>query len=143
MERVYIPSDVHSHQHFEEANLGESSQYTLRSYSFANVNHLLVSCFWIVPFVHKTLEVYGQSRLQCCQECTLATAIYTYYCMLSGSERQKSTNAKGDRLKEACGINKSLSTLGHVIMSLGDHQQGKDNHVPYRDSKLTFLLQVL
>lgn len=60
---------------------------------------------------------------------------------LAGSERQKSTGAKGDRLKEACGINKSLSTLGHVIMSLADQQQGKEKHVPYRDSKLTFLLQ--
>ncbi|GMH33390.1 hypothetical protein BSKO_01224 [Bryopsis sp. KO-2023] len=60
---------------------------------------------------------------------------------LAGSERQKSTGAKGERLKEACGINKSLSTLGHVIMSLADQQQGKEKHVPYRDSKLTFLLQ--
>lgn len=60
---------------------------------------------------------------------------------LAGSERQKSSGAEGDRLKEAANINKSLSTLGLVIMSLVDLAQGKHRHVPYRDSRLTFLLQ--
>ncbi|GAY35576.1 hypothetical protein CUMW_017130 [Citrus unshiu] len=60
---------------------------------------------------------------------------------LAGSERQKSSGAEGDRLKEAANINKSLSTLGLVIMSLVDSAQGKHRHVPYRDSRLTFLLQ--
>jgi kinesin family protein 15 len=44
-------------------------------------------------------------------------------------------------LKEAANINKSLSTLGLVIMILVDVANGKQRHVPYRDSKLTFLLQ--
>ncbi|KAG6735553.1 hypothetical protein POTOM_061836 [Populus tomentosa] len=60
---------------------------------------------------------------------------------LAGSERQKSSGAEGDRLKEAANINKSLSTLGWVIMSLVDLAHGKHKHVPYRDSRLTFLLQ--
>ncbi|WOH15809.1 hypothetical protein DCAR_0935355 [Daucus carota subsp. sativus] len=60
---------------------------------------------------------------------------------LAGSERQKSSGAEGDRLKEAANINKSLSTLGLVIMSLVDVAHGKHRHVPYRDSRLTFLLQ--
>ncbi|KAF3456467.1 hypothetical protein FNV43_RR01117 [Rhamnella rubrinervis] len=60
---------------------------------------------------------------------------------LAGSERQKSSGAEGDRLKEAANINKSLSTLGLVIMSLVDSAHGKHRHVPYRDSRLTFLLQ--
>ncbi|KAL3812228.1 hypothetical protein ACJIZ3_013496 [Penstemon smallii] len=60
---------------------------------------------------------------------------------LAGSERQKSSGAEGDRLKEAANINKSLSTLGLVIMSLVDLAQGKHRHIPYRDSRLTFLLQ--
>ncbi|KAG0577882.1 hypothetical protein KC19_5G188700 [Ceratodon purpureus] len=60
---------------------------------------------------------------------------------LAGSERQKSSGAEGDRLKEAANINKSLSTLGLVIMILVDVANGKQRHVPYRDSKLTFLLQ--
>ncbi|XP_074292924.1 kinesin-like protein KIN-12D isoform X2 [Silene latifolia] len=60
---------------------------------------------------------------------------------LAGSERQKSSGAEGDRLKEAANINKSLSTLGHVIMLLVDIAHGKPRHIPYRDSRLTFLLQ--
>ncbi|XP_020534921.1 kinesin-like protein KIN-12D isoform X2 [Jatropha curcas] len=60
---------------------------------------------------------------------------------LAGSERQKSSGAEGERLKEAANINKSLSTLGHVIMILVDVANGKPKHVPYRDSRLTFLLQ--
>ncbi|KAI4385416.1 hypothetical protein MLD38_003444 [Melastoma candidum] len=60
---------------------------------------------------------------------------------LAGSERQKTSGAEGDRLKEATNINKSLSTLGLVIMNLVSISNGKTNHVPYRDSKLTFLLQ--
>ncbi|KAL9670442.1 hypothetical protein QQ045_007994 [Rhodiola kirilowii] len=60
---------------------------------------------------------------------------------LAGSERQKASGAEGDRLKEAASINKSLSTLGHVIMVLLEVAHGKPKHVPYRDSKLTFLLQ--
>ncbi|CAG9326979.1 unnamed protein product [Blepharisma stoltei] len=60
---------------------------------------------------------------------------------LAGSERQKATDAAGDRLKEAGMINKSLSALGNVINSLVDISEGKSRHVHYRDSKLTFLLK--
>lgn len=61
---------------------------------------------------------------------------------LAGSERQKDTNATGDRLKEASVINKSLSTLGHVINTLADiAASGGRRHIHYRDSKLTFLLR--
>ena len=58
---------------------------------------------------------------------------------LAGSERQSKTGATGDRLKEATKINLSLSALGNVISALVD---GKSGHIPYRDSKLTRLLQV-
>ncbi|CAG0907833.1 unnamed protein product, partial [Cyprideis torosa] len=57
---------------------------------------------------------------------------------LAGSERQAKTGATGDRLKEATKINLSLSALGNVISALVD---GKSTHIPYRDSKLTRLLQ--
>ncbi|KAF0893871.1 hypothetical protein E2562_031408 [Oryza meyeriana var. granulata] len=61
---------------------------------------------------------------------------------LAGSERQKLTHAFGDRLKEAGNINRSLSQLGNLINILAEiSQSGKQRHVPYRDSKLTFLLQ--
>ncbi|KAG7500179.1 kinesin KIF3A isoform X2 [Solea senegalensis] len=57
---------------------------------------------------------------------------------LAGSERQSKAGAAGHRLKEATMINLSLSTLGNVISALVD---GKSTHVPYRNSKLTRLLQ--
>ena len=57
---------------------------------------------------------------------------------LAGSERQSKTGATGDRLKEATKINLSLAALGNVISALVD---GKSSHIPYRDSKLTRLLQ--
>ncbi|VDD77694.1 unnamed protein product [Mesocestoides corti] len=57
---------------------------------------------------------------------------------LAGSERQSKTNATGDRLKEATKINLSLSALGNVISALVD---SSSKHIPYRDSKLTRLLQ--
>ncbi|KAI3738821.1 hypothetical protein L2E82_29005 [Cichorium intybus] len=61
---------------------------------------------------------------------------------LAGSERQKSTGAAGERLKEAGNINRSLSQLGNLINILAEvSQTGKQRHIPYRDSKLTFLLQ--
>ncbi|KAI7874165.1 kinesin-domain-containing protein [Lichtheimia hyalospora FSU 10163] len=59
---------------------------------------------------------------------------------LAGSERLKRTAAEGDRRKEGININGGLLALGNVISVLGD--PGKRNqHVPYRDSKLTRLLQ--
>ncbi|XP_071552252.1 kinesin-like protein KIF3A isoform X2 [Panulirus ornatus] len=57
---------------------------------------------------------------------------------LAGSERQSKTGATGQRLKEATKINLSLSTLGNVISALVD---GRSTHIPYRNSKLTRLLQ--
>lgn len=57
---------------------------------------------------------------------------------LAGSERQSKTGASGDRLKEATKINLSLSALGNVISAL---VESKSQHIPYRDSKLTRLLQ--
>ena len=56
---------------------------------------------------------------------------------LAGSERLKHSGAEGDRMKETQNINKSLSCLGDVIEALG---RGS-GHVPYRNSKLTHLLQ--
>jgi hypothetical protein len=60
---------------------------------------------------------------------------------LAGSERADSTGAVGDRLKEGAAINKSLAALGNVINALGERGKKANVHVPYRDSKLTRLLQ--
>jgi hypothetical protein len=60
---------------------------------------------------------------------------------LAGSEKAGQTGATGDRLKEGCNINKSLSCLGDVIKALVDKQNGKNVVVPYRNSALTRILQ--
>ncbi|CAI9757821.1 unnamed protein product [Fraxinus pennsylvanica] len=57
---------------------------------------------------------------------------------LAGSERASQSLSEGTRLKEGCHINRSLLTLGTVIRKLS---KGRNGHIPYRDSKLTRILQ--
>ncbi|ORY99875.1 hypothetical protein BCR43DRAFT_125573 [Syncephalastrum racemosum] len=59
---------------------------------------------------------------------------------LAGSERLKRTHAQGDRAREGIAINSGLLALGNVISALGDETR-RTTHIPYRDSKLTRLLQ--
>src|SRR5271169_255590 len=61
-----------------------------------------------------------------------------YLVDLAGSEKVGKTGASGQTLEEAKKINKSLSALGMVINALTD---GRSSHIPYRDSKLTRILQ--
>lgn len=63
---------------------------------------------------------------------------------LAGSERMKKTGAEGERAREGIKINEGLLALGNVINALADQKkinEGKKVHVPYRQSKLTRLLQ--
>ena len=71
----------------------------------------------------------------------------TIHCtrMRAGSERSGAAGASGASLVESGHINKSLTTLGRVITELAEAQRSsgaRSHHVPYRDSRLTFLLQV-
>ncbi|KAM9321575.1 kinesin-like protein KIF21B [Gastrophryne carolinensis] len=74
-----------------------------------------------------------------CLEYETLTAKF-HFVDLAGSERLKRTGATGERAKEGISINCGLLALGNVISALGD-QSKKVLHVPYRDSKLTRLLQ--
>ena len=62
---------------------------------------------------------------------------------LAGSENAKMTNAKGTRAREAKFINQSLLTLSTIIQRLSEERPGfsRRQHLPYRDSKLTRLMQ--
>lgn len=83
-----------------------------------------------------------------CVECLHKLhAVLVFSCLIAslvhpGSERNRVSGAKSAILKEACHINKSLSTIGRVIRGLVDSQKTGNGHIPYRDSKLTYLLQV-
>lgn len=61
---------------------------------------------------------------------------------LAGSERVAKTGAEGKQLKEGININQGLLALGNVISALGDETKRGKIHVPYRDSKITRILQV-
>ncbi len=63
----------------------------------------------------------------------------------TGSERASASGAEGSQLREACAINSSLSALSSVISRLTEAQRLRREsavHIPYRDSRLTFLLRV-
>ncbi|KAK5108153.1 hypothetical protein LTR62_008749 [Meristemomyces frigidus] len=110
--------------------------------------------------VYKVLDVGGQARMTAAtnmnQESSRSHSIFVieigqknietgsarsgrlFLVDLAGSEKVGKTGASGQTLEEAKKINKSLSALGMVINALSD---GKSSHIPYRDSKLTRILQ--
>ena len=91
-------------------------------------SHLLFSIYLNACYINpKGGEVKKSSRLHLVD--------------LAGSERQKKTKAVGERIKEACMINKSLSTLGNVINALVEANDHKGKYIPFRDSKLTYFLK--
>jgi hypothetical protein len=70
-----------------------------------------------------------------------ATAGKLFCVDLAGSERAKKSGARGSRMEELKAINMSLSALGNCISALADSAMGKSTFIPYRDSRLTRLLQ--
>ncbi|CAH9094237.1 unnamed protein product [Cuscuta epithymum] len=82
--------------------------------------------------VESSAKQYSHSQ----NNSTLSAAVN--FIDLAGSERASQTLSAGTRLKEGCHINRSLLTLGTVIRKLS---KGRNGHIPYRDSKLTRILQ--
>ncbi|RXI07450.1 hypothetical protein DVH24_034124 [Malus domestica] len=104
------------------------------------------SHFWLESFKSIALEMVRKASLVSCKN----------FVDLAGSERASQTLSAGARLKEGCHINRSLLTLGTVIRKLSSsiiriftklfntvvsRSKGRSGHVPYRDSKLTRILQ--
>ncbi|KAF8096196.1 hypothetical protein N665_0316s0037 [Sinapis alba] len=86
---------------------------------------------------HQILRLTIESSGRAGSSSTLAASVC--FVDLAGSERASQTLSAGARLKEGCHINRSLLTLGTVIRKLSKGRNG--GHIPYRDSKLTRILQ--
>lgn len=83
-------------------------------------------------------------RTRDCEEVDVTTTSKFTFVDLAGSERMKKTGAEGERAREGIKINEGLLALGNVINALADEERlakEKKIHVPYRQSKLTRLLQ--
>ncbi|XP_002988432.2 kinesin-like protein KIN-7O isoform X2 [Selaginella moellendorffii] len=87
------------------------------------------------------IESRDRSQDDALQTCDAVRVSVLNLVDLAGSERVAKTGAEGARLKEGSHINKSLMTLGTVINKLSEGIESQGGHVPYRDSKLTRILQ--
>jgi hypothetical protein len=89
---------------------------------------------------HSVLSLFIESKT--IGDGMLTNKLSTFHIIdLAGSEKNKQTMAQGTRLKEAGMINKSLSALGLVIKCLSERKIAATGHIPYRSSKLTFILK--
>ncbi|XP_067932791.1 kinesin heavy chain-like [Watersipora subatra] len=111
-------------QVFKILNLGKSN----RSVSVTNMNEHSSRSHSIFSIQLRQVNVQSEKTLHG----------KLYLVDLAGSEKVSKSGAEGITLREAKKINKSLSALGNVISALSE---GNKNHVPYRDSKLTRILQ--
>ncbi|KAL5220833.1 hypothetical protein ABZP36_025546 [Zizania latifolia] len=89
---------------------------------------------------HQIIRLTVESRLREVSGCVKSFVASLNFVDLAGSERAAQTHAIGARLKEGCHINRSLLTLTTVIRKLSSDKRG--GHIPYRDSKLTRILQL-
>ena len=93
---------------------------------------------------HAVFTVNLQQTTRGCEGVDITTNSRFTFVDLAGSERMKKTGAEGERAKEGIKINEGLLALGNVINALADEDRlarGEKVHVPYRQSKLTRLLQ--
>ncbi|KAK1282708.1 Kinesin-4 [Acorus calamus] len=118
-----------------------ANEHSSRSHWFSSFlpNHFITLFYSFVTYGFSALQgsihcvmVRGENLIN--GECTSSKL---WLIDLAGSERVAKTDVQGERLKEAQNINKSLSALGDVISALAT----KSPHVPFRNSKLTHLLQ--
>ncbi|KAK6127718.1 hypothetical protein DH2020_038558 [Rehmannia glutinosa] len=86
---------------------------------------------------HQIIRLTIESTLRESSDCVRSYVASLNFVDLAGSERASQTNAEGARLREGCHINLSLMTLTTVIRKL----RKRSGHIPYRDSKLTRILQ--
>lgn len=109
--------------------------YSNRSIGSTQMNKTSSRAHTIITINFKVMEVIDGQTTQRYSVINLVD--------LAGSEKQKQTKATKDRLKEGVAINLSLTTLGRVINTLAEKSGGsaKDKIVPYRESKLTRMLQ--
>ncbi|KAK4362014.1 hypothetical protein RND71_017255 [Anisodus tanguticus] len=88
---------------------------------------------------HQIIRLTIESTLRESSDCVRSYVASLNFVDLAGSERASQTNADGARLREGCHINLSLMTLTTVIRKLSVGK--RSGHIPYRDSKLTRILQ--
>ncbi|KAJ8498388.1 hypothetical protein OPV22_008940 [Ensete ventricosum] len=88
---------------------------------------------------HQIIRLIVQSTVPESSDCVKSFVASLNFVDLAGSERAGQTHASGARLKEGCHINRSLLNLTTVIRTLSQGKQGV--HIPYRNSKLTRILQ--
>jgi DNA repair exonuclease SbcCD ATPase subunit len=124
----------------EEAVASADQAYRLLKYGATNRHVGKTAMNETSSRSHSVFTIYIQSK-ETKQGVTAVKYSRLHLIDLAGSERQKSTETTGLRLKEAGNINKSLSVLGNVIRALVEVANGRDQFVHYRDSKLTFLLK--
>ena len=112
---------------------GSSNRVT----AFTNINDISSRshAVFIITVEQLIKSKVGKKQIQSCRIAKLNLID------LAGSERLKITNARGIRLEECKKINQSLSSLGKVISCLADKGLKQKKHIPYRDSKLTRLLE--
>ena len=104
-----------------ETARGNRSTFATNMNEHSSRSHMMLSVF--VQSTNKVTGVVYRGKLHMVD--------------LAGSERVSKSEVSGERLKEAQNINKSLSALGDVVSALSQ----KNQHVPFRNSKLTFVLQ--
>jgi len=131
---VYVENVV------EETVSSAEEAYRLLKYGAQNRHVATTAMNAVSSRSHSVFTLYLQSK-EISKNMTFVRYSRLHLIDLAGSERQTHTDTTGLRLKEAGNINKSLSTLGNVIRALVDVANGRERHVPYRDSKLTFLLK--